>query len=413
MARFRDRLSGAIRTNPISEEPDFRWLWAASIFTAVGMAGELVILGLLVFRITGASEWVGISLALYFLPLFVVGTLSGAVADWIDRRRLLRHLELCFVVALGGMALITWSGWGSLAALLGTHVVLGSLRAMNQPIRVSYSYDLVGGERIVTAIGTLNIGLRLGQLFGSLVAGGITEWAGAQWAFGVLAASHMVAWFLVSRVKSAGRAAVPETERVPIGRNLVEYLGELRSNRTLMMLVLLTASVELFGFSFQTGMPELAATRLELGADGLGQLHAARAAGGVVASLLLAMGFSWLRRPGRAYIGVITIFGLGMIWVSQAESLPAALASLFLVSAMAVASDILTQSMLQLSVPNALRGRAMGAWSLAIGISPAGQIEMGLLIGALGLGGAFAVNGTALIAIAVLVLLFLPRLRRL
>ena len=286
MARFRDRLAGAIRTNPISEQPDFRWLWTASIFTAVGMAGELVILGLLVFRVTGASEWVGISLALYFLPLFVVGTLSGAVADWIDRRRLLRHLELCFVMALGVMAVISWGGWFSLAALLGAHVML------------------VGGERIVTAIGTLNIGLRLGQLIGSLVAGGITEWAGASLAFGVLASSHMIAWLLVSRVRSAGRAAVPEAERAPIGRNLVEYLGELRRNRTLMMLVLLTASVELFGFSFQTGMPELAATRLELGADGLGQLHAARAAGGVLASLLFATGFSWLDRPGRAYVGI-------------------------------------------------------------------------------------------------------------
>jgi hypothetical protein len=89
------------------------------------------------------------------------------------------------------------------------------------------------------------------------------------------------------------------------------------------------------------------------------------------------------------------------------------MAALFLVSAMATASDILTQSMLQLSVPNELRGRAMGAWSLAIGISPVGQMEMGFLIGAFGLGTAYAFNGSMLIALAIIVAIAVPGLRRL
>jgi len=407
------RLMDALRASPIGQEPDFQRLWTASIFSAVGMAGEQVILGLLVYRITGSSQWVGISLAAYYMPLFIAGTLAGAVADWMDRRRLLKMLELGFIITQLGIAGALAGGLDTLWMIITASVMLGALRAMHQPVRVSYAFDLIGGKTIVTAIGTLNLGLRSGQFVGSLAAGGVMEAFGAPAAFLTLATGHTVAWLLVGRLQSPGRASVAAAERAPIRRNLMEYLDELRRNRILLMLVLLTASVEMFGFSFQTGLPQLAAGRFDVGADGLGQLQAARAAGGVAASLILTLGLTWLARSGRAYLGVIVLFGFGLLAVSVSHHFSLAMAALFLVSGMATASDILTQSMLQLSVPNALRGRAMGAWSLAIGISPVGQMEMGFLIGWLGLSTAFAINGSALIAIALVVAITVPSLRKL
>ncbi len=411
VSRF-DRLTAGLKSSPAAREPDFLRLSAASVFSAAGMAGEQVILGLLVYRITGSSEWVGISLAVYYLPLCVVGTLSGAVADWTDRRALLRRIEIILVAVQLGLAVLTFGSAPMLWMLLAANVGLGSLRAMQQPVRVSYAYDLIGGAYIVSAIGALNLGVRSGNLLGALLAGSIMETGGTAAAFLALAATHMVAWLLARGLRNPGRAAVLAAQRSPIRRNLAEYLSELRRNHILLMLVLLTAAVELFGFSFQTGLPQLATERFEAGAGGLGQLHAARAAGGVAASLVFAIGPSWAARPGRVYLWVITIFGGAMIFVSGADDFLLALAGLFLVSGMATASDILTQSMLQLSVPNALRGRAMGAWSLAIGIAPVGHMEMGFLIGWLGLGGAYALNGTVMIAIAILVALAVPQLRR-
>lgn len=407
------RLIGAIKNGPLGQEPDFRRLWYSQIFSASGYAGEQVILGLLVYRLTGSSEWVGISLAVYYAPLFIAGTISGAVADWMDRRRLLRMLELGFLSTQVTFAAMLIAGFEALWVMLAASFIFGVLRAMHQPVRVSYAYDLIGGGHVVSAIGTLNLGIRSGQLIGSLAAGTVMEFVGAPGAFLTLASSHAIAWFLTGRLRSPGRASVAAADRAPMGRNLLEYIGELRRNRILLMLVLLTASVELFGFSFQTGLPQLAEGRLQVGADGLGQLQAARAAGGVMASLLLTLGLSWLARPGRAYLGVIVLFGIGMWAVSVSNHFVFAMAALFLVSAMATASDILTQSMLQLSVPNELRGRAMGAWSLAIGISPVGQMEMGFLIGAFGLGTAYAFNGSMLVAIAIIVAIAVPGLRRL
>ena len=99
--------------------------------------------------------------------------------------------------------------------------------------------------------------------------------------------------------------------------------------------------------------------------------------------------------------------------LSAAGSLWAALSALFFVSGMAAASDVLTQSMMQVSVPNHLRGRAMGAWVFAIGSAPLGHLEMGALATVLGLGPALFANGLGLIAIGLFAVVAVPRLRRL
>ncbi|MDD9908037.1 MAG: MFS transporter, partial [Rhodospirillaceae bacterium] len=82
---------------PALKHPDYRRLWFGAAFNQQGMSGEHVVLGALVFQITESTGWIGAIMAVYFLPLFVFGMLSGAVADWMDRRPLLRRTELAFV----------------------------------------------------------------------------------------------------------------------------------------------------------------------------------------------------------------------------------------------------------------------------------------------------------------------------
>ena len=102
-----------------------------------------------------------------------------------------------------------------------------------------------------------------------------------------------------------------------------------------------------------------------------------------------------------------------MILLALGDTFSLALLAILLVAMMATSSDILTQSMLQLNVPDHLRGRAMGTWSLAIGLAPVGHLEMGYLTVALGLGGALMANGLALILTGLFVLFFLPGLQKL
>ena len=116
--------------SPLIGNVDFLRLLGICGFNSFGMTGEQVVIGSLLFNLTGSSEWVGIAMALYFLPLAVFGNLSGIIAAQMDRRKLLFWMEVLIslnfvgfssVVAFGRgerwLILIAgaWTGWMLLA----------------------------------------------------------------------------------------------------------------------------------------------------------------------------------------------------------------------------------------------------------------------------------------------------------
>ena len=348
---------------PALRHPDYRRLWFGAAFNQQGMSGEHVVLGALVFQITESTGRIGAIMAVYFLPLLVFGMLSGAVADWMDRRTLLRRTEVTFVALQLSFAALLFVGIDDLPVIVAFTLLTGSLRALHQPVRVSYAYDIVGGGQVVSGLGLLNLSGRSGQLVGALLIGLVMKHYGAPAALAVIAAGHALAYLAFARLHSAGDAAVKE--HTPMRQNLREYVAELRSNGILMMLVLITAAVEIFGFSFATALPELANTRLNLGEDGLGYLHAARAAGGIIAGLAMSF-MGQMQRRGLAYLFVIFAFGASILLLSVEGTSLFTVCAVGLVALLATSSDVLTQSMMQLSVVNKLRGRAMGVWRSAL-----------------------------------------------
>lgn len=395
---------------PALQNRDCRRFLAGAVFSAQGMSGEQVVIGLLVYVTAGTTAWVGITLAIYFLPFFVFGILSGAIADWIDRRTLLRWIELGAAATLALFAGSIANGDAPLWLLIAFTLCLGSLRALHQPVRSSYAYDLVGETNVVSGVGLLNIASRVGQLLGALIAGGVMHRYGAPAALSCLAAGHLIAFLLFRGLRTAGVAAV--STRAPIGQNFREFFSELRTNRLLLILLAVTASVEIFGFSFATVLPELATDRLDLGAEGLGYLQAIRALAGIVAGVAFAT-LGIRSRTGAIYLGVILTFGVGLIVLSYPTSMMLIFGALFLVSLCMASCDILSQIMMQLSVANALRGRAMGIWVLALGFGPLGHLELAFLTSTIGMTGGLLLNGFVLILIAILVTIGVPRLRRL
>ncbi|MDP7652845.1 MAG: MFS transporter [Rhodospirillales bacterium] len=401
---------GSVIGNPALWDRDFHKLCGGSAGSSFGMGGWFVIMGMLVFEITQSSAWVGVSLAFFFLPNLVFGMLSGVVADWSDRRAMLRRVELAMLIGFFIFSALI-AMWGThLWLILSFSIIYGCVRATGQPARISYAYDVVGGEHIVAGLGLLSVGSRVGQLAGALVGGAAMHRYGTPIALLCMAAAHGIAFSLMSRLRSAGLAET--IKQVPIGQNLRECIGEMGANPILLTLVLVTAVVEVFGFSFVTALPELATMRFGVSAEGLGQMHAARAVGGILAGLLLA-GMANLHRRGAFYLVVICAFGGSLLLLSVLDQFVLALGALVIVAGLATATDVLSQSMMQLSVPNHLRGRAMGFWVFAIGSAPLGHIEMGALAVMLGADGALLVNGTMLIVVGILATVAVPRLKNL
>jgi predicted MFS family arabinose efflux permease len=389
---------------------DFRLLWGDTIFNGFGMSGEQVVLSLLVYQVTGSSVWVGIALALYFVPGLLVGVLAGVIADWMDRRALLRRCELAVAVALGLFGLLLSFDLLQLNLLLVMAVVSGTLRALYSPARLSYAYDLVGPARAVGGLSMINIGFRVGQLAGALSAGVLTQHVGVDAAYLSLALGHAIAYLLAARLRSSGVASEPDN--TPLRENLRTLFAEMRSNRNLSIIMMVMVSVGIFGFSYITVLPELATVQLGMGAQELGIMHAARAAGGLSGVIVLvALGAS--RRKGTLLIATIAVFGIGLVLLGLSTTFVIVIVALVVTAATSAVYDVLTQSVMQVIVPNKLRGRAMGILVLVIGIEPAGHIMIGASALIFGVGLALQINGAVLLLIVLAVLLGSPRLRKL
>ena len=388
----------ALRQSLALGGPRFRRLLLMTLFDGASMVGEMLLLGLVVYERTGSTTWVGLSLALYFSPNFFVGALAGTFADSFDRVRVLRVVEAALGIIMLGLGALIASGVAGLALILVLTLASGVFRAACNPARSSYAFDLVGAERVVSALGTLNVAMRLGQLAGALVAGWAAAELGVGIAYMILSLAHVLALAALGRQRAPG--AFPGGARPSLRAGLAEFGHELRANRPLLILVAVTAAVEVLGFSYLSALPDLVVGRMGLDAAGLGVIHAARSAGGIAGGVLMAL-MARARRLGLTWLAVVAGFGLTVAALAFAPNLPVAACVVVMIAMGAVASDVLTQSMMQLAVPGGLRGRAMGAWQVAVGISPIGHLEVGLLAGAAGTATALLLNGAALVLVAV------------
>ena len=399
-----------ITRNSALNQRDFRLLSVDSVCYASGTGGEQVIFSLLIFQITGSSTWVGVAFALYYLSLLVVGVPAGALADWMPRRVLMRAVQLALAIGFVIIGALVARGLVELWHILLMTTISGAIRATYNPVRLSYAYDLVGDKHLLQGLALIQIGNRVGQGLGAVVAGSIMQRLGPEHAYVTMAGAHFFAFFLLARLRTAG--GVSKHERTSLGRTFVDYAQEVRHNRTLLVLIAITAGVNVFGFSFVSALPELATERFGVGAEGLGLLYAARAVGGMLAAgVLVLWGGRW--RQGILYLFVIYAFGGGLVMLALSPGMAWALGVILIVAASASLTDVVSQSMMQRCVPNRLRGRAMGAWMLAIGVNPVGHLLIGALAGSLGAGTAIALNGVALICCAVAIMFIAPRMLRL
>ncbi len=400
---LRDRWAVSLRYR------DFRLLWAASAIQSIGFGMERVSLGWLVFEMTDSEFMVGASAAATMAPFFFLGILSGAVADWADRRLLLRFATLGGAVSAGLMAMVLLSGVVQIWHVMLLAVAVGSSGAFILTMRQTYTYDIVGPEHSLNGLALGGLAMSLGGVVGSLLGGFLITEAGVGMQYVGVVCTYVLSAAVLMATREAGQAAV--SARASVFENLVGYARLLRVNRTLLTLMLLTGAIEIFGFSHQTLLPVFAKDVLGVDATGLGVMTAVRQVGGVVGVVLLA-GLGDFRRKGLLQLGIAAAFGIGLMGFGAASHLLVFLALLMFVNACAMSVDTLNKTLMQASVPNEQRGRAMGSWVVSIGTGPIGHLGVGALGGWLGAPGALLVNGSVLTFIGIASVVGLPRIRR-
>jgi MFS family permease len=383
---------------PVVQFRDIRYLWACSLFNGIGSMGEAVVLGWVLLEITNSPFMVGLGLGLRMAPNFFLGILAGAVADRVDRLTLMKLMPLGIAANSTVLGILIFTDRMELWHLFTLTVVGGSFSSLYWTARQSFTYDVAGPTLIVSSLAFVSLGMLAGGIVGSLLAGYVAGRLGTDWAFFMMAGSYVLSVIPLFLIQSRGQAA--PVSRKPVWQNLKEFGAEIRRNNSFRTVFLLVAMVEMLGFSHMAVLPSLARDVLDVDAEGLGVMNAFRSVGGFLGITVIS---AWgePRRKGLSWIIVLGLLGGAIVALGTASTFLLAIVAITLVSGLTALSDIFSQGLMQTLVPNELRGRAMGAWNVAIGTMPLGNLQIGALAGVLTVGFALVANGVGLAVLAV------------
>jgi hypothetical protein len=387
---------------------DFRWLGASVFLNSVGMMGEIVVLGWLTLELTDSPFMVGAAMGMRMLPLFFVGVPAGALADRFPRHRLVMLTGAGQALTSATLGTVAWLGAASLPLVFLLTLGAGVFRAIEHAARQSYAHDVVGPAALMEGLALLGVAMRAGWLLGALGVGAVIAERGTGVAYLAVAAGFLGG--ALALVPVAATASAPVRGAASLWQSVRSFLRSVRHDRTLLVLMVLTAGAEILGFAHQALLPSLARDVLHTGPEGLGILGAARSVGGILGLAAASARVA----AGARFVGILIAFGAGLVLLGAAPHVTGfagVVVVLTLVNAAGALADLLAQSLLQLSVPRELRGRAGGAWVVAIGLAPLGQLQIGALASLFGVSVALGASGLALVALAGVAGLLYPRLR--
>ncbi|WP_233509945.1 MFS transporter [Actinomadura craniellae] len=397
----------AIDPRPLAH-PAFRRLWIGQGVSFIGFQITAVAVPVQVYDMTRSSLWVGMLGVVNLVPLIVFGLWGGAVADHMDRRRLL--LVASWVAWVSTLLLLVQAllGLHNLPLIMAVVAIQATGFAISSPTRGAIIPRLIEKEQVAAANTLTYTASQVGILAGPLLAGVVL----ARWDYSVAYALDAVL-FTVGLYAALRLPPVPPlggTTGRPGLRSVFEGLRYLATQPVLMMSFVV--DIIAMGVAMPRALfPELAETQYG-GGEAVGWLFAAIAIGGVAGGVLSGW-IGRVHRQGVALVGSIVIWGLAVAAAGLAHSLWLAVALLAVAGAADLVSAVFRQSMLQTYAPDEMRGRLQGVFVVVVAGGPRlGDLRAGATAAVTGATVSWVGGGLACAILVVVVALCVPALLR-
>ena len=409
---------------------DFTLFWLGALVSNIGTWMQLYALGIVVFSFRNSSFDLGLVNFLGGIPVLFLALPAGAIADRVDRRKLLILIQVVLLLQAVALGVLYNTG------LLGSHDPIGSLvrvsllgfvggifRAFMAPAFQSMLPDLVPRRLLMNGIALSSAQFQSARLLGPLAAAALVlAGAGMGEVFYVNAASFLfvIAALRAIRLRSAsdhgGPHAAAETAdrahstgwRVDSWRVLTAGLRYARKDRVVGLLILSTAVMTICAFAYLTLLPAIVSTSLGFSGKGLSRVVAFVMAAnglGALAGALAVAGMPATLRRDRVIPFTLAALAALLVGFALSRWLPLTLALSTLAGAALLASSSLTNTSIQVAVPGHLRGRVMALFVLAfMGMMPISSILSGSLGQMIGPAGAVLVGAMLLLAWAALLI---------
>lgn len=383
---------------------DFLFYLASRGTSIVGYQVLSVVIGWHVFSLTGRALDLGYVGLAQFLPAFALSLVTGQVADRVDRRKI---LIVCFALEVLAAGLLLGavsypSTAHRLAPIYVLLVLFGAARAFAGPAAQALSPNLVPKEFLPRAVAWSSTVWQLSTIVGPAIGGLLFGAAGAKGAILVSAILIACAAGSVAMIRG-GAPSEDRPPKIPADGKLKELFAGLIyvfGEKT----ILGTISLDLFAVLLggAVALLPMFAAKLEVGPYGLGILRSAPAIGAAATAVLLGI-FPMKRHAGARMLVAVAVFGVATIGFGLSRNFVLSLICLVISGAADMVSVVVRRTLLQLRVPDAMRGRVYAVGDVFVGASnELGELESGVSAAWLGPEVAVVVGGVGTCVVVVL-----------
>ncbi|MGA8846355.1 MAG: MFS transporter [Nocardioides sp.] len=395
------RLRGLrIDVTPLRTSRDFRLLFVAGTVFYLGAMVSYVAIPYQIYRITGSNFAVGAVAIVELVPLVVFGLYGGALADHVDRKRLLVWTGVAQAVATSVLAANAFAEEANLELIFVVAAILASTSSMQRPSREALMPRTVRHDQLTAANALTGLGMQIGVLLGPAIGGLLIAYVGIGWCFALDVCGLAVASVLFALMRpyphraettAPSLAGIADGMRYALGRRdlLGTYLVDIIAMLLAFPIVLFPALVEEV---FRR--PEL-----------LGLLYSAETVGALVATALSGW-ISRVHHHGRAIVIAAATYGACIGLAGLMPSFALVVVFFALAGAADMISAVFRGTVWSQTIPESMRGRMAGIEMLGYSLGPlGGQVRAGVTAdlwsvrGAITSGGFACVGGVALTAL--------------
>jgi MFS family permease len=375
-------LAGLQRGFRALEVRNYRLFWTGQLISQTGSWMQRTAQDWLVLQLTHSPLALGLVTALQFLPVLLLSLIGGVITDRWSKRRLVIITQVAALLQAGVFATLVATGAIQLWHVYVLALLQGIITAIDNPVRQAFVVELVGREHLINAV-ALNSMLFNGSrivgpaVAGIMIAGASSTLSGIALVLFVNAISFVAVLIGLLMINRDMLWTSPLSPPGHMGQRLVEGLAYVWRTPSVLLIMIVVAAIGTFGYNFSVVLPLLSGFVLHTDAAGYGGLSAFLGFG----SLVGALGTAYMRQVTvRRLLGGSFLFSilLGAVAVSTNFALSGVL--LVALGFAGILFSTSANTLLQLTVPDALRGRVLSLYMLLFaGSTPIG----GLLIGSL------------------------------
>ena len=364
------------RVKGLLELRDFRLMWAAGGLDNTGRWMDSVVMGLLVLDLTDSAFQVALLFVFRWIPMLAFALLSGMVADRSNRWAIMMMARTVAVTATAAIMVLVMTDAVEPWHVFIASFFLGWLFVLEFPSRRSLIYDLVGSDRIVSAMSLETINMTLGKFAGPFMAGLLIELTDFSGTYVFLKAVYVVAFLLILVMK--GRGPVRSASSYAFWRTVSRGFKYSVSNSVIRSVLIITLIMNAMAFSVESLFPVVARDHLGVGAGLTGILISAQAIGSLAAATVIAS-LAAVRYHGRIFCLGLALQLLSLLFFALSPWYPVSFFMLLLAGLGAAGYSTMQSTIILISSEPEMRGTALGMLGQCIGVAAVGGLAVGIV----------------------------------